>query len=282
MLSRFASLTLLLLAPALAACDQAGGPTDTATVGGKADAIDADDSGLVCPAAVFVSIDANEINDHVYSNCHDAVTGKFVARACCAEELDLIEDVSGCPAQVEFTETADPSDKRCINDVSGDDGQGQFVKTACCAPLCDETAAFDEAGSCRTGLGQFEEEICCLRNLTLAGANCIGAEWEAIEGGNRDYACRGANGQFAMDACCVDQCAETISRTGHVPEGCNLDDLVADECPEGSTPNAAGICHDPANGQFVKAACCVAAGETDELDVEGSDACWIGKQAACG
>jgi hypothetical protein len=282
MLSRFATITLLLLAPALAACDQPGSPDDSQNVGGKADAIEGDDAGLVCPAAVYVSIDANEINDHVYSNCHNAVTGRFAPKACCAEELDLIEDVSGCPAQVTFTETDDPSDKRCVNDVSGHDGQGQFVKTACCAPLCDETASFDEHGYCRTGLGVFEEEICCIRNLSLAGANCTGAEWEAIEDGNRDFACRAPNGQFAMDACCVDQCAEAISRSGAVPEGCNLDDLVADECPEGSTPNAGGICHNPENGQFVKAACCVAAGNTDELDVKGSDSCWIGQQTDCG
>lgn len=282
MFKHIASLSLLLLVPTLAGCDQPGTPDDGTAPGGKADAIDGDDAGLVCPDAVYVSIDANEVNNHVFSNCHNAVTGKYAAKACCAEALDLIEDISGCPAQVKFTETADPSDKRCVNDVSGHDGQGQFVKTACCAPLCDETAAFDDAGSCRTGLGQFEEEICCLRNLSLAGANCIGAEWEAIEGGNRDFACRAANGQFAMDACCVDQCAEAISRTGNVPEGCNLDDLVADECPGGSTPNSGGICHNPVNGQFVKAACCAAEGNVEDLDVAGSDACWIGMQADCG
>ena len=43
-----------------------------------------------------------------------------------------------------------------------------------------------------------------------------------------------------------------------------------------------GICHNPENGQFVKAACCAVTGQVDELDIDGSDACWIGKQTACG
>ncbi len=280
-LKRLATLSFLLFVPSMAACDQPGDDLgDDETVSGKADQLEGDDaSAAACPADVYVTHAANDVNNHIFSNCHNAATGKFVARSCCEEAIDFIEDVSGCPAQVKFTETSDPSDKRCVNDVAGHDGKGQFVKTACCAALCDDNAAYDDYGYCRAGNGTFEEEICCIRNLNLAAANCIGAEWEAVEGGTVDFVCRADNGQFALNACCADQCAETISRTGQVPEGCNLDDLVANECPDDATPNAGGICHNPENGQFVKAACCAVNNNKEGLDIDKSDECWAGMQS---
>lgn len=282
-LKSLATLSLLVLLPVFG-CDvetaPEGGAGDRA--GGKADGIDADDGdALSCPADVYVRHAVSDSTDHIYSNCHDAATGRFTARACCDEELALVEDVSGCPAQVQFNDVAGPG-KRCVNDTTGHPQKGQFVATACCAALCDEGAWFDDDGVCRTGTGQFEETVCCIRADKLVANNCVGAKWEHVEGGTRDFACRAPNGQFTFDACCIDQCAETISRTGQVPESCSFDDLTVDECPAGSTPNSGGICHNPENGQFVKAACCVAAGDTDELDVAGSDACWIGQQTACG
>ena len=269
---------LALLLPAIA-CDVSTDDSDfgregDAPAGGKADTID-DDSSVSCPADVYVTHAANDVNNHVFSNCHNAATGKFTAKACCAEAIDFVEDISGCPSQVRFN-TASGGDKRCVNDVAGHEGVGQFVPTACCAPLCDTTAQFDDYGYCRSNNGLFEEEICCHRNFKLTQANCGGAEWEAIEGGTRDFACRAGNGQFTFDACCVDACAEEISRTAQVPEACNLDSLVADECPSGSTPNSGGLCHNPDNGQFVKAVCCQLSGNDDDLDIAGSDSCFAG------
>jgi hypothetical protein len=281
-LKSIATLSLLVLLPALG-CDAEpmprGGSGDRA--GGKADAIDADDADdLSCPADVYVRHSVNDRTNHIYSNCHDAETGRFITKPCCGDELDFVEDVSGCPAQVEFNDVPG-SGKRCINDTNGHPQKGQFVATACCAALCDEGAWFDEGGVCRTGTGQFEEPICCIRADNLVANNCVGAQWEHVEGGARDFACRAPNGQFTFDACCIDQCAETISRTGQVPESCSFDDLTVDECPAGSTPNSGGICHNPDNGQFVKAACCELLGETEDLDTEKSDDCWLGLQQSC-
>lgn len=278
MLKRLAPCLVLLLAPIALACDTATDDLDrdgdAPDVAGKSDAVDGSDSGPSCPADVYVTRAANDHNDHVYSNCHNADTGKFTYKTCCADELELIEDVSGCPAQVRFTDVDDASDKRCMNDVEGHDAYAQFVPTACCAPLCDPQASFIDDGSCRDSYGQYEEEICCIRNFNLTEANCIGAEWELIDGGSRDFACRAPNGQFTFDACCVEMCAQEISTSGQIPEGCNLDSLLADECPSGATPNSGGLCHNPDNGQFVKAVCCELSGDDDGLDIEKSDACW--------
>ena len=281
MFKRLLPAIVLFLVPA---CDEGiDGPVgrDGDNAAGKADTVDADGESLSCPADVYVTHAANEVNNHVYSNCHNGDTGKFTNKACCEEEMDFIEDVSGCPSQVRFT-SASGGAKRCMNDVGGHDGFGQFVPTACCASLCDSSAQFDDYGYCRNGNGTFEEEICCHRNFKLTEANCAGAQWEQIDGGSRDYACRAENGQFTFDSCCVDQCAETISLTATVPEACNLDALVADDCPSDATPNSGGYCHNPGNGQFVKAVCCELSGEVEELDVKGSDACWAGtSQVPC-
>jgi hypothetical protein len=285
MLTRFVAFAALLLSPALFACDPSVDPVDDGDFdSGKADAVNAAPAGAVCPADVYVTFDANDVNNHVFANCHNQATGRYTYKACCAEDLSLIEDISCCPTQAKFSTTESAADKTCLNDVAGHAEQGETVPTACCAPLCDDTASFDEHGYCRTGLGHFEETLCCLRNLELTNANCIGAKWEAISGGNRDYACRAPNGQFALDACCADQCAAAITKTGIIPEGCVLDDLVAAEyeCPSGSTPNVAGICHNPENGQFVKAACCAINGNDEGLDVQDSDQCWAGQQLQCG
>jgi len=268
----------------VSACDTStddSGREGSAPVGGKADQVGDDGEPLSCPAEVYVTHAANDRNNHVFSNCHNAETGRFTTRACCADDIDLIEDITGCPAQVRFSETADASDKRCMNDVGGHDGFGQFVPTACCAPLCDESAQFDDNGTCRNGDGTFEEEICCHRSFALSEANCGGAEWEAVEGGTRDFACRAGNGQYTFDACCVDACAEEISRTAVVPEGCNLDAILADECPSDASPNAGGICHNPENGQFVKAICCELSGDTEDLNVQASDDCYAGTEQVC-
>jgi hypothetical protein len=279
-----ATLLLALLVPSFAGCDDGSDAGTRSQVGGKADAVGGAAGDLACPADTFISRSANETNKHVFTNCHDEATGQFAEQACCADAIELFEDVSGCPAQTKFNKAKKASDKRCINDVDGDAHKGEFVPAACCAPLCDEGAAFDSKGYCRNSLGQFEDSICCHRAESLAAANCVGAAWESIDGGTQDFVCRATNGQFTLDACCADQCAEEISRTGLIPEGCNFETLVADECPAGSTPNAGGICHNPANGQFVKAACCEIAGNTDDLDIDGSDECWAGmqQQAACG
>ncbi|MBL4685600.1 MAG: hypothetical protein JKY37_13480 [Nannocystaceae bacterium] len=282
MFKRLLPAIVLFLVPACDDGTDSAGRDGDASVGGKADTVDADGDALSCPAEVFVTHAANDVNNHVFSNCHNASTGRFAAKACCEEEMALIEDISGCPSQVRFTNTSDASDKRCANDVADHDGFGEFVPTACCAPLCDTSAQFDDAGTCRNGDGTFEEEICCHRNFKLTQANCGGADWVAIDGGTRDFACRAGNGQFTFDACCVDACAEEISRTASVPESCNLDAVLSDECPSGSTPNSGGICHNPVDGQFVKAVCCELAGETDDLDIEASDACYSGiAQQAC-
>lgn len=270
---------LALLLPAFA-CDVSTETSDLGRDGdapaeGKADAIDDGAGAAACPADVYVTHAANDVNNHVFSNCHNAANGKFVNKSCCAEEMDLIQDISGCPSQVRFN-SASGGEKRCVNDVAGDSGKGQFVPTACCAPLCDSTAQFDDYGYCRSGNGLFEEEICCHRSFKLSEANCGGAQWEAIEGGTRDFACRAGNGQFTFDACCVDACAEEISRTATIPEACNLDWLSSDDCPAGSTPNSGGICHNPENGQFVKAICCELSGNDEDLDIQASDDCYAG------
>ena len=278
---------LVVVLIVLPACDQGGDPgvgrDGSAPAGGKADTVDGDGGTVSCPAEVYVTHAANDKNDHVFSNCHNAATGKFTNKACCADAMDLIEDISGCPSQVRFSDADDASDRRCMNDAPAHDGYGQFVPTACCAPLCDSTAQFDEHGYCRNASGQFDETICCHRNFGLTEANCGGAQWEASEGGSRDFACRAGNGQFTFDACCVDACAAEISTTAQVPEACNLDALVADDCPADSTPNSGGLCHNPDNGQFVKAVCCELSGNDEGLDIEKSDDCYAGtaQDAVC-
>lgn len=282
MFKRLIPAIVLFVLPACDGGTDGLGRSGDAPAGGKADTVDAAGEALSCPADVYVTHAANDYTDHVFSNCHDSSTGKFAKKACCAEDMELIEDISGCPSQVRFTDVDEASDKRCMNDVAGHDSYAAFVPTACCAPLCDSTAKFDEGGACRNGDGTFEEAICCHRNFKLTEANCGGANWVAIDGGSRDYACRAGNGQFTFDACCVDACAEEISRTASVPEGCNLDAFATNECPAGSTPNSGGLCHNPDNGQFVKAVCCELAGQTEDLDIEASDACYAGKsQEAC-
>lgn len=282
MLKRLIPVIALFVLPACDDGSDTTGRDGDASVGGKADVLDADDEAPSCPADVYVTHAANDVNNHVFSNCHNAETGRFAAKACCADELNLIEDISGCPSQTRFSNAADASDVRCMNDVSGHDSYGAFVPTACCAPLCDASAQFDEQGYCRNDNGTFEESICCHRNFALTQANCGGAEWEAIEGGSRDFACRASNGQFTFDSCCVDACAEQISRTATVPEACNLDWIAGQECPADAAPNSGGLCHNPDNGQFVKAVCCELSGDVDGLDVKASDACYAGvAQVAC-
>ena len=286
MFNRILALTLGLSIPALGVACDVSEPTDepTSDVGGKSDQLDDSDEELLsCPADVYVTHAVNEVNDHIFSNCHNAETGRFTARACCADDLELIEDVSGCPSQVRFTSVSDASAKRCMNDVEGHAGFGEFVPTACCAALCDDNSYFDDYGYCRQPSGHFDEKICCLRNESLSAANCNGAQWEEIEGGTRDFACRAPNGQFTFDACCVDQCTATISKTAQIPESCSLDFDAGAECPSDASPNSAGICHNPGNGQFVKAVCCELSGAVEGLDTQGSDDCYAGtaQQAAC-
>jgi hypothetical protein len=241
-----------------------------------------------CPSNTVVTSLANDTNDHVFSACRDADNGQFASTQCCADQIDEITAISGCPSQARFN-NGSGGDKRCINDVSGSDEQGQFVPTACCAALCSPGASFDGDGFCRAGdgSGQFEEELCCHRNDNLAGASCQGAGWEQLTAGPRegDYACRNEAGRFALNACCVDLCAEAISTNpASFPGACEEAALAAaagDECPDDAGPNSAGICHDPGNGQFVKAVCCDFAGRTQGLDRERTDGCLDGSRTDC-
>lgn len=236
-----------------------------------------------CPGDVFVTHAAHDDNDHVISNCHNAETGKFVAKSCCADEMELIADITGCPSQVRFN-SGTGTDKRCIDDASG-----TFVPTACCAPLCGEDAAFNDDGLCfaNDGSGQFDEPLCCHRNEKLEGAGCEGAAWEQLTAGPRegDFACRNEAGRFALNVCCVEECAEQVSRSPSAfPGACEEAALAAaagDECPADSGPNSAGICHNPDNGQFVKAACCDFRGRTEGLDRVATDECVDGRRDDC-
>ena len=100
MFKRLLPAIVLFLVPA---CDEGiDGPVgrDGDNAAGKADTVDADGESLSCPADVYVTHAANDVNDHIYSNCHNGETGKFTNKACCEDEMDFIEDVSGCPSQV--------------------------------------------------------------------------------------------------------------------------------------------------------------------------------------
>lgn len=155
----------------------------------------------------------------------------FVANTCCSEAgpsgRDLFDDLTattGCPSKVAAVGAGAMT--RCTNDVEADENRGTFVPTACCAPLCDDTAARDSNGLCRGSDGRFEDDICCHPAMTTAdrrgqdddnpdrsgdfGRNvqtsCEWVEFAAPNAIGRNFGCM-ADDLFAADSCCMAACA---------------------------------------------------------------------------
>lgn len=256
-------------------------------VGGKAD-----DTQDVDEESLSVRIAKHDTDDRVETNCHGE-TG-FVARILC-EEAGLFEkftDATSCPSRMSIRkpEGGQQGTHRCV-----DSDTGGFVASACCAPLCSPDAAWD-GDSCRAN-GAFEDSLCCFLNEAQQAASCDGAAWETItveqrgEEVERTVCRNGDSGKFALNTCCASNCLEAIGEEGvslaALPDECLAggENLASPslECPADAAPNSANLCHNPANGQFLAAACCEAhrrtetdrgAGRRDELDREGSDRCF--------
>jgi hypothetical protein len=242
-----------------AAEDASTAPGDGA--GGKADEFETDGTAeLDCAPDQELSLELSgvESTNTIRATCHNGAG--FEDDACCeaAGLHDAFQAATSCPLSAEI------DGARC-RDSEG----GQFVASACCADLCQPVER-NSAGQCiAAGSGQFDEEMCCFLQDALAANSCDGAAWTTVTvaGESRD-ACRNAQtGQFAMNSCCAAECVQAISdeelSLTSIPEPCAAQvELEAPEaeCPDGSRENAAGICHNPGNGQFVKAACCEARG----------------------
>ena len=155
----------------------------------------------------------------------------FVANVCCTDEgpaernlFDELSATTGCPSKV--AAVGNGGTARCANDVEGDDARGQFVPTACCAPLCDGDAKRDAGGLCRASDGTFEDDICCHPAMTTedrrgqdrdnpdrsgdfgrrVDSSC---EWIAFDAPNaigRSFGCM-EDGLFTADSCCMSACA---------------------------------------------------------------------------
>ena len=273
----------------LVACtaDDADAPDSGDPAGGKAD-----DNQDVDDASLSVRIAKHDSEDRVETNCHGE--SGFVAKALC-EEAGLFErftDATSCPERMSIRkpEGAQQGAHRCVDADTGD-----FVASACCSPLCSPDAAWD-GDSCRAN-GAFEDALCCFLADAQADAACEGAAWETFTVEHRGErvrraACRNEDtGQFALNTCCASHCLDAIGEEGvsaaPLPGACLPDDTTLTapslECPADAAPNSANLCHNPANGQFLAAACCEArrrtetdrgAGRRDELDREGSDRCF--------
>ncbi len=263
----------LFLVLGLGACDSsesseggAGGP------GGKAD----DTETVVCApmdelTLELVGRDANESSDgdqltnSVTATCFNS-TG-FENAECCAGAglFAAYEEATSCPERVVLrAPEGNASMQRCA-----DSATGAFVASACCSDICDPGANFNGAGRCVDSGGQFEDTLCCFLANALDSDAYEQPEWDTVTiGGEERTVCRDrATGRFAMNAACAAACVQAIGEeefgVGNVPAACEAAvDLVAPEaeCPDLSTENSAGICHNPDNGQFVKAACCQAKG----------------------
>lgn len=243
------------------------------------------------------SSDGDQLTNSVTATCFN--DSGFENSACCAEAglFDAYESATSCPEQVVLrAPEGNASLQRCA-----DSATGAFVPSACCADICDPQARHNSAGRCIDSAGQFEDSLCCFLANALAADGVEQPEWDTITiDGEERTVCRDvATGRFAMNSACAAACVQAVSDeefgVGNIPAACEAAvDLVApeDECPDLSTENSAGICHNPDNGQFVKAACCEAKGGDavqcsfdkslpfdhedtftlfDELDPEGED-----------
>ncbi len=264
----------LALGLSLTACDSsesteggnAGGP------GGKAD----DTENIECAPVEELTLelvgrDANESSDgdqltnSVTATCFNS-TG-FENSACCAEAglFTAYQEATSCPERAVLrAPEGNASLQRCA-----DAATGAFVASACCSDICDPGARFNSAGRCIDGGGQFEDTLCCFLANALSSDAYEQPEWDTVTiGGEERTVCRDkANGRFAMNTACAAACVQAIGDeefgVGNIPAACEAAvDLAAPEaeCPDLSTENAGGICHNPENGQFVMAACCQAKG----------------------
>lgn len=265
----FSLLTALCL-PACAVEDD--GVDEPQGGGGKADDVDdlecAPDEEL---RLELVGVDKDESSDG--DRLTNSVTATcmndrgFEDAACCADVglFDAYAAATSCPERVEISKPrGGASLQRCR-----DSATGSFVDSACCSDVCDSAATRDGSGQCIDSRGSFEDDICCFLAASLQANACEGAAWTTItiEGEERS-ACRSEKtGRFAMNSCCAAECVAAVSAgelsADETPEACAAKvSLTAPEveCPDSSRENAAGICHNPKNGQFVKAACCEARG----------------------
>jgi|GEM_PF-1645623 len=283
----------LLLVLGMAACDSSDSSSDGSNggAGGKADDTENVECAPVEELTIELvgrdanqSVDGDELTNSVTATCFNS-TG-FEDSVCCAEAglFAAYEDATTCPERVVLNAPeGNASLQRCA-----DAATGQFVSSACCSDICDPDARLNSAGRCIDSSGQFEDSLCCFLSASLEADACEGAAWETLTiGGDERMSCRNQEtGRFAMNSCCAAECVQAIGDeefgVGNVPAACEAAvDLEAPEyeCPDLSTENSAGICHNPENGQFVKAACCQAKGKdavlcaydlTPSFDVETS------------
>lgn len=298
MFKRTPILGILALCAAYAGCSAEDGTiqNEGTNPGGKADDTTvecAPDAELRLELAGFdadESSDGDELTNRVVAQCHN--DEGFEDSVCCADVglFDAYADATSCPQTATLIKPEGRVDlQRCADSESG-----QFVASACCSDLCSADAGWAEDGSCRGGDGAFEDSMCCFLNEAVTSNACEGAAWETLTiRGEERTVCRGESGQFALNTCCAQQCVSAISDThlslADVPAACDAAlDLTSPEaeCPGDAEPNAANLCHNPANGQFVKAACCEAVGRErndrrEEIDRERSDLCFSGERAGC-
>ena len=266
-------LLSLLLVLGVAACDTSSSSEGSnAGPGGKADDVEDIECAPMEELTIELvgrdkneSSDGDQLTNSVTATCFNS-TG-FENSACCAEAglFAAYEEATSCPEQVILrTPEADASLQRCA-----DAATGQFVASACCSDICDPAAHLNAAGRCIDSGGRFEDSLCCFLANALDSDAYTQPEWDTVTIGGQDRTvCRDqATGRFAMNSACAAACVQAIGEEefgfGHIPAACEAAvDLEAPEaeCPDLSTENSAGICHNPENGQFVKAACCQAKG----------------------
>lgn len=264
----------LVLALGLAACGSSDSNSDAENggPGGKADDVE----DIECAPASELrlelvgrdaneSVDGDQLTNSVTATCFN--TTGFENSECCAEVglFEAYEEATSCTEQVVLSAPeGDASAQRCRDAASG-----SFVSSACCSDICDPEATFNASDRCVDSNGQFEDTLCCFLANSLDADSCEGAVWETLSiDGEERMGCRNQDsGQFAMNSCCAAECVQAISEeefgVDSIPAACDAAvDLETPEaeCPDLSTENVAGICHNPDNGQFVKAACCEAKG----------------------
>ena len=267
-------LLSLALALGLAACGTSdtnseagsGGP------GGKADDTEEIECAPVSELSLELvgrdaneSVDGDQLTNSVTATCFNA--NGFENSACCAEAglFEAYEEATSCTEQVVLSAPEDDASAQRCRDAA----TGAFVSSACCSDICDPEATFNANGRCIDSDGQFEDTLCCFLANSLEANACEGAVWETLTiGGEERMGCRNQDsGQFAMNSCCAAECVQAISDeefgTQSIPAACDAAvdlETPEEECPDLATENVAGICHNPENGQFVKAACCEAKG----------------------
>ena len=263
----------LLLVLGAVACDSSS-TSDNANngPGGKADDVD----NLECAPVEELTIelvgrdknessDGDQLTNSVTATCFNG--SGFENSACCAEAglFAAYEDATSCPEQVILrAPEGNAALQRCA-----DAATGQFVASACCSAICDPDARTNSAGQCIDSGGRFEDSLCCFLANALDSDTYTQPEWDTVTiGGDDRTVCRDkASGRFAMNSACAVACVQAIGEEefgfASIPAACEAAvELEAPEaeCPDLSTENSAGICHNPENGQFVKAACCQAKG----------------------